>query len=72
MLSNRCVSENQDSEGRFDSTNFSEGCPFRKVGVIEPFAFSENQDIEEPFDRPKFFEGCCFRKLGAIDVLRLP
>ena len=30
VLSNRCVTENQDSEGRFDNTKFSEGCRFKK------------------------------------------
>ena len=62
VLSNRCVSENQDSEGRFDSTKFYEGCRFRHFGAVEPQCF-QKKDFDSVSE-------VSFQKFGAIEPLR--
>ena len=57
MLSNRCVSENQDSEGRFDSTKFCEGCPFLKFGAIEPLRVQKIKSTKSGSIGPNFQKG---------------
>ena len=62
VLSNRCISKNQDSEGRFDSTKFSEGCRFRN----EPLHFKKSGQRRavrqhQIFRRVSFQKTWCYR-----------
>ena len=57
MLSNRCVSENQDSEGRFDSTKFCEGCPFLKIWCHRTVACSKIKTTKSGSIAPNFQKG---------------
>ena len=50
-----------NQQGRFDSTNFYEGCRFRKLGAIEPLCFPKMRS----FDSTKFQkEYIQFQKMG--------
>ena len=57
VLSNRGVSENQHSEGRFDSTKFSEGCCFRKFDTIEPLRVQKIKTTKSGSIGPNFRKG---------------
>ena len=68
VLSNRCISENQDSEGRFDSTKFSEGC-HRTAAFCKIWTAKRS---EGRFDSTKFSEGrfqkiWCYRTAAFSD-----
>ena len=68
VLSNRCISENQDSEGRFDSTKFSEGC-HRTAAFCKIWTAKRS---EGRFDSTKISEGrfqkiWCYRTAAFSD-----
>ena len=73
VLSNRCVSENQDSEGRFDSTKFSE-VSFQKIRCYRAAAFQKIRTAKGGFtkfsERCRAIEPLRFRKSGQRRAVR--
>ena len=64
VLSNRCaITCTDNTQGRFDSTKFSEECRFRKFGVTEPLHFRKQRQCEGRFDSTKFSEWFPFKNL---------
>ena len=75
VLSNRCaavlsVTNTGNKKGRFDSTNFSEGFPFRKFGAIAPLRFPTVRTAKGGSIAPHFLNLVlskgCFRTVRTV------
>ena len=66
------VASSDNKQGRFDSTKFSEGCRFRKLGAMEPLRFPHMRAAKGVSIAPTFLKGVASENVLLSEPLRLP